>query len=177
MDTDRRGTGEIQAKHSAAKAILTSFSPPSASWLLPVASRESRRPARGDHKKPRIGAGGGAGSGAPLAEKLVYALPLSRALGGDPGQFGGALDPLAELVLALQGPDLLSGEQKKRPAKAGPEGMVRGKAGGPCRGDHQRPRIGSGAGAGSGMGMGAGAGAGAGAGSGTTTTTAGLANR
>jgi hypothetical protein len=40
-------------------------------------------------------------------------LPLSRALGGDPGQFGGTLDPLAELVLALQGPDLLSGEQKK----------------------------------------------------------------
>ncbi|WP_411874491.1 hypothetical protein [Vulcanococcus limneticus] len=36
-------------------------------------------------------------------------MPLSRALGGDPGQFEGTLDPLAELVLALQGSFALEG--------------------------------------------------------------------
>jgi hypothetical protein len=32
-----------------------------------------------------------------------------RALGGDPGQFGGTLDPLAEQVLTLQGTFALEG--------------------------------------------------------------------
>jgi hypothetical protein len=148
MDTDRRGTGE--------KADVTA------------------RPIRTPHHQPKpwhsqtsglAPAAAVAASAAPLIAWLSRSCRFRlrwRRITGRPWR-------------SIPGSRSSERRAKKKTGQSESSRDGEGKAGGPCRGDHQRPRIG--AGAGSGAGIGAGAGAGAGAGSGTTTTTAGLANR
>jgi len=99
MDTDRRGTGEKTGATAIRKRGY---------WPVPLAAAGSKpRPAQ-FHL-------------APQPDRLIAWLadPVASGAGG-----GGSLDGLGD---PSPDPDLLSREQKKRPAQAGPEGMVSGR--------------------------------------------------